>query len=178
MKPHPMAGATLVLSLAAALLLGLGGCASKPEVHHDREPGVNLRAYKTFGFYEGMPVAYETLLDARLRQAAREQMERQGYVYSEGAPDLRVNLLLRVVDRQELQTRGGMGYRGWGSALETREVRDGQLTVDIVDTRRRALVWKGVIGGRVGDDALKDSGKAIGDAMATLFAAFPGDVAR
>lgn len=179
MKPPRLPRATVALSLAAAaLLLGLGGCASKPDVHSDREPGVNLQAYRTFAFYEGMPVAYETLLDGRLRQAAREQMERQGYVYSDADPELRVNLLLRVIDRQELRNRGGFGYRGWGGALETHEVREGSLTIDLVDTKRRALVWKGVIGGRVSDEAVKDSGAAIGKAMAELFAEFPGGGTR
>jgi Domain of unknown function (DUF4136) len=178
MKALSTTGATLALAVAAAVLLGLGGCASKPEVRHDQAPGIDLRAYKTFAFHETTPAAYETLLEGRLRGAAREQMERQGYVYSEADPELRLNLMLRVVERQTLQTRpGAFGYRGLGSTLETQELREGMLAVDVVDARRRTLVWRGVIGGPVNDAALQDSGKAIGEAMAALFAQWPGTVA-
>jgi hypothetical protein len=155
----------------------------------DKDPSVNLRAYKTFAFFEpavrggplpSLPFAdpaargdarYTTLQTRHLQRATREQMERQGYVYDDVHPDLRVNAVLHVDEKFEL--RSTPGYVGLGGGVESALYRQGTLSVDLVDVRRNALVWQGVAEGRVDTQAGKDPGPAIEAAVAEIFAGFP-----
>jgi hypothetical protein len=160
---------------AGALVAAAAGCATKPDIRQDHDPTANFRAYRTFAFYDEPHgrVPYTSLLDTRLRQAARAQMETHNYVYSEPNPDLRVNLQLKVIDKQELRsTPGARGYRGW-SAIETVEYRKGTLAVDVVDTQRNALVWRGVAESRLDAKAIEQPGTAVDAAVTELFAYFP-----
>jgi hypothetical protein len=104
-------------------------------------------------------------------------MEKHDYVYSEVDPDLRVNLQLKVVDKQEIRSspavRGPHGYRGWASGIETLEYRKGTLAVDVVDAHRNALVWRGVAEGRVDEKAIEQPGPAIDAVVGEIFARFP-----
>lgn len=158
-------------ALAVAALAA--GCATQPDVRHDQAPGSDLAAYKTFAFYEPAAAPYASLLEQRLRQATRAQLERQHYVYDERNPDLRVNYALHVIDKQELQsmpTAGRFGWRGWNNGLQTVEYRQGTLAIDLVDARRNALVWRAVAEGRLDAKAMEQPGPAIDAAVGELFA--------
>jgi hypothetical protein len=162
------------LALASTVLLA-AGCATKPDVRFDQDPAADLRAYTTFAFFEPLAAdgqRYTSLLASRLKQATREQLERQGYVYREGNPDLRVNIALRVAEKQELQG-WRTGYRGWASHADINDYRVGTLMIDLVDARRQALVWQGVIAGRLTEQTIKEPGPAIEKAVAEVFAGFP-----
>jgi Domain of unknown function (DUF4136) len=158
------------------------GCASKPDVRHDQASGTDFGAYKTFAFYESGSASYASLLEQRLRQATRAELERQRYVYDERNPDLRVNYALHVIDKQELQSMpsaGRFGYRGWyGTSLQTVEYRQGTLAIDLVDARRDALVWRAVAEGRLDSKAIEQPGPAIDVAVGELFARFPSTQAH
>jgi hypothetical protein len=165
--------------IAAATLIALAGCATKPDIRLDRDPSVDLSAYKTFAFFE--PVAtdrprYSTLLSGHLKHATLDQLQKHNVVYSQSNPDLKVNLFLSVVDRMELRsTPAGRGlYRSrWGSDVETVDYRKGTLVVDLVDARRNALVWRGVAEGRVDEQSIKDPGPAIAAVVREIFANYP-----
>lgn len=178
-----LAIATVLATTAAG-----AGCASRPEVRHDRAPGVDFASYKTFAFQALRDPArgalgtlgadYTTLQEARLRQAAAQELERQGLTQVAHDPDLRVHLAMKVVQRQELHTspgaRGlGVGYRGWtGTRLDTVDVRLGSLVVDLVDARRNALVWRGVAEGAIERADAQDPAATIERAVADVFAGF------
>jgi Domain of unknown function (DUF4136) len=162
------------------LIAALAACASKPDVRHDQDPTADLTAYKTFGFYDPLATdraRYSTILSSRLKQATRERLERQHYVYSETSPDLRVNLFVNVVERQELHAtpvgRGFYGYRGWATSLDTVEYRQGTLAIDLVDVRRNALVWQGVAEGRLDPKLANDPGPGVDAVVQQIFAGFP-----
>jgi hypothetical protein len=179
-----------LIGLCAAATLA-AGCASQPELRHDRDPAADFQAYKTFAFHEGeqreplhigqRPAAqagYTTLQEARLRQATRQQLERQGFIEVAQNPDLRVHLLLKVIQRQELHATpaarfGYRGLAGWGSAeIDTVDVRQGSLVIDLVDARRNALVWRGVAEGSIDHADARDPGPAIDRAVAEVFTGF------
>lgn len=147
-------------------------CAAPIAVRHDQDPTVDLRAYKTFAFYDESALAPASLVGRHLKQATREQMERQHYVYSERNPDLRVAMLLAVTEHPELRSTGPHGYRRWGGAVESTLVRDGTLRIDLVDTRRNALVWQGVAEGRVDAEAMRHPAQAVQQAVAEIFAGY------
>jgi hypothetical protein len=160
-------------ALAALALAGLAaGCTAPLQVRSDQDPEVDLRAYKTFGFYDEPALAPASLIGRHLRQATREQMERQQYVYSERQPDLRVALWLLLTEHPELRSTGPHRYRGWAGAVESARVRDGTLRIDLVDTRRNALVWRGVAEGRVDAEAMNQPALAVQRAVAEIFARY------
>lgn len=163
----------VLLALVAGAALATG-CASEPEIRHDVAPGVDLRAYKTFGFYDmASATPYAPLISQHLLQATRTQLERQHYTYSERNPDLRVALFLVVGERTGLRTspgHGPYGYRGLSGRLETTQVREGSLRIDLVDTRRNALVWQGIAEGRVDDSSLANPGASVQETVAAIFA--------
>jgi hypothetical protein len=163
-----------LMALAATSVAVLAACAAPLEVRHDQDPAVDLRTYKTFAFYDEPALGPASLIGRHLVQATREQLERQQYVYSERNPDLRVALLLLVREHPELRGtpgRGAYGYRGFGG-VEGTLVRDGTLRIDIVDTRRNALVWQGVAEGRVDAKSMRNPGQAVHDVVAEIFARY------
>ena len=93
-------------------------------------------------------------------------------------PDLLVRLRLLVREKQEIrsQARGRAVWRGWTAPdIETVEYRHGTLAIDLIDPKRRALVWHGVAEGRLDAKALEQPGAAIDAAVGEIFARFPGN---
>lgn len=165
-------------SAAVILVAIMAGCASAPATHVVTDPQADLRAYRTFGFYETGKGEYSTITDNRLKQATREQLQRLGYTYVDSNPDLRVNILLKVESRQEIHSTpasvGRFAYRGWVPyAVETVHYREGTLAIDLVDAKRNSMVWRGVAGDRITNSDMRNSGETIDSVVRQLFAAFP-----
>jgi hypothetical protein len=175
-----------VLAAAAALA---AGCANHPEIRTDKDPTANIAAPKTFGFFNPLATdkaRYSTLVTARLKAAARTQLEQRGYVYSEETPDLKVNFFVNVQDRQDVRTttpagRGfygyRLGYRAWGAYpydIETVSYKQGTLAIDVIDSNRNTLVWQGVAQGRLDAKTMKNPTPTIDKVVGEIFASFPG----
>ncbi|HEU4530385.1 MAG TPA: DUF4136 domain-containing protein [Steroidobacteraceae bacterium] len=179
-------------SAALSSLVLIAGCASGPKIIVDKDPGVDMTAFKTFGYFDQVATdraQYTTIITNRLKQATRDQLERRGYRYTEESPDLRVNFYLKVVEKQEVRSSpsvgvgygGFYGYRGgaygaWASYpydVDTVDYRQGTLSIDLVDAKKNALVWQGLAEGRVSEEARKNPGPAIDAVVAEIFANFP-----
>ena len=182
-------------TLSLVCVIAVTGCASGPTIVVDRDPGANLATYKTFAFFDRQDTdrsRYSTILTQHLKQATRAELERLGYVYDESQPELRVNFILDVEDRQELRASPGSlgfvgprGYGGWGGygawggyELNTVNYKAGTLRVDLVDAQRNALVWQAVAEGTIGREALENPSVAIGRTVAGMFSNFPGAPAK
>lgn len=168
----------------AALLAATAGCASRPDVRHDQAPDADLRAYRTFAFTEiagDGDTPYATMLAARLKQATRSQLEQRRYAYDDAQPELLVSLRLVVREKQEIrsQSYGRATWRGWPAAdIQTIDYRQGTLAIDLIDLKRRTLVWHGVAEGRLDAKAMEQPAAAIEAAVGEIFARFPGNVAK
>ncbi|QIM73342.1 DUF4136 domain-containing protein [Bordetella trematum] len=176
-----------VLALAAAL----GGCASGPEIRSDYDHQVNFAEYHSFGFMDPLgtdkAAGYTNLATERLKAATRFQMESRGYVYKAEQPDLLVNFNGRLRQRTEVVPvapapyYGYYGYRsgfygGWPGYGWTEDVytyTEGTLNIDLVDRRRRQLVWEGVATGQVNDVQAVQSTATIDKVVADLFTRYP-----
>ena len=161
---------SLLLGLAATLALTLAGCASKPNLVRIQDPDVDFHSYRTFAFYPGRGQGH-SLIERRLLAAARSQLERRGYAFDELAPDLLVNVGAVVEERQGL--RRAPGAHPLSDGVETEDYRMGRLGVDLIDARRREVVWHGVAEGRLSEAMLRDAGAAAEKAVATIFDGFP-----
>jgi hypothetical protein len=93
-----------------------------------------------------------------------------------------VNIFLKIVDKQQVRSSGSgyYSYRGgyygtWSGYpyVETVDYREGTLSIDLVDTKRKQLVWQGIAEGEVQDEALKDPGPAVDRVVTLIFSNFP-----
>lgn len=177
---------TLLAGCAIVMLAAvLSGCASSPMVMVDKDPAVDLRQYKTFGYYDKLVTdrtQYSTILSTHLKRATRAQLEQHGYSYQEDDPDLRVNFFFNVADKHELRTwpsTGRFGYRAWsGASYDLVEYRQGTLRIDLVDAKRNALVWQGIAEDRIGEGATRNPGAAIDAVVSEVFSRFPDGAAK
>lgn len=160
--------------LRRSLLLGLctlalAGCASRPDISRLADPDADFHAYRSFTVLT--PEGDLSLVERRLRAAARSQLERRGYAQDDEAPDLLVNIAAVVEDRPHL--RPAPGHVPDVDGLEMVDLRQGRLVIELIDTRRRQVVWHGSAEGRVSQAMLRDAGAAAEQAVAAVFAGFP-----
>ncbi len=173
--------------LLLASLTGLAGCQSGPQIRRDTSPTANFAAYHTFGFFKELATdraGYETIFTARLKAAARRNMEAKGYVYSDTDPDLLVNFYANVEDKQEVRsTPLSIGYFGWRGAfgygfstsdVHTVNYKQGTVTIDVVDAHDKMLVWTATAEGRISPDAREHPGPAVDKTVDEMMAPMPG----
>jgi hypothetical protein len=172
-----------------ATLLAVAGCATGPEIRQDTNPTAEFARYRTFAYFSPLATdraGYETVFTTRLKDATRRAMEAKGYVYDEAKPDLLINFFANVQEKQEVRTTpvptgyyGYYGYRrgyygGFGMyAVDTYTYREGTLTIDLVEARRKLLAWQGTAEGTVSEEARKNPGPAIDAAVGQIMAAVP-----
>lgn len=180
------------LAIAAMATLALAGCATGPEIRRDTNPAAEFANYRSFAFFSPLATdraGYETVFTTRLKDATRRAMEAKGYVYDEARPDLLVNFFANVQDKQEVRTTpvpamGYYGYRrgyygGFGMyTVDTYTYREGTLTVDLVEARRKLLAWQATAEGTVSSEARKNPGAAIDAVVAEMMSALPPAAGR
>ena len=164
------------LCVAAALTTG---CASRPDIRLDKNPSLAMNHYQTFAFFDPLSTdesLYTTIISGRLKNAARKELESRNYVYDATDPDLKVNFSLNVVDRQEVRSymRGGpVAFRFGVNDVETVDYRQGTLALDLVDARKKELVWQGIAEGRINRKSVENPGPAVDEVVSSLFDGFP-----
>ena len=172
----------LTVPLAFAVLFA--GCASEPPVIANSAPGFYLAAYQTFSFLEPLSTDngnVRTILSNELIAPARRELEWKGLRYVESGGELLVNFV--VSTRETIQTRNTPStsvsarhgrYGTWGGynmAVSTTEViqrTEGTLGIDIIDAKRRELVWEGAVSGRVTDRVRQNRAAALDDGVRVI----------
>lgn len=174
-----------------ALALLLGGCAPlAPDVRVHSSPEADFSRYRSFAFFEPLGTdrsGYSSILSQHLRTFTRQAMEARGYRYNEDQPDLLVNFNARVRDRTEVLSMPHAGYysyrRGWygpwgGYDNTVIQYQEGTLNIDLVDARRKQLVWEGVAEGQVTEASRKDIQNTVRTAVEQVFSRYPYRVSR
>jgi hypothetical protein len=181
----------LLAAVPVAVLLA--GCATAPRVDVDSDPQADFGRYATFGFHEPLgtdrPDATATLLSQTLKQAARTELEAAGYRYVEHGGDLEINFFVETREVVEDSPRAGVGvgvgyggfhsrYRVWADYPVGRihQFTEGALHVDVIDRRRRQLVWEGIARDRLTDGAFER--EEARQAVVEVFRRFPRAVPR
>jgi len=168
----------------------LAACASGPTVKSDYDHQADFSRYRTFGYMSPLgtdKAGYSTLLTERLKDATRGQMEMRGYVYAATNPDLLVNFNGKLQQKTEVSQappppmgpyygyRSGFygGWPGYGWNDTVYQYTEGTLNIDLVDPRRKQLVWEGVAVGEVRDPEAATSPQSIEKAVAQVFSQYP-----
>lgn len=165
--------------ISAVLILLVCGCATKPLISVDRSPNADLRTFKTFGFIEHPGTdssGYSSIMTARLQAATRTQLESMGYTYDVRAPQLKVNFLLNVANRQEIRsTPGALRAPRLGNSIETVEYKAGILAIYLVDSSTNSVVWQAMAEGRIARADVEQPGPAVDRVVAEMFQRLPRD---
>lgn len=181
--------------ILAAIVLIASGCASGPSYRTDYDSSVDFRSYQTFAFMEELgtdKAGYSTLVTQHFKNAISREMVALGYEFSDEDPDLLVNFAATSRERSEVRSRPtatvgvgfGRGYYGYrtglygtfplyGTEVDTVTYKTGTANIDVVDAKRKMLVWEGVAEGRLRDEVLQNPRPAIDSIVSDLFARFP-----
>lgn len=135
------------------LLFVFGSCCSV-RVATDYDKNVDFSQYKTYAFYKtGIDKVEISDLDKkRIMRAIEETMAAKGFTKSD-KPDVLVNIFTKARQQVDVNTfNAGWGY-GWGygwnpyfwggNNTSVSTYTEGTLFIDLIDARKKELVWQG-----------------------------------
>ena len=183
-------GTCACLTLLALVALSLAGCETEPQVRSITEPNSNLSAYRTYSF-AAQPGTNRngnvTPLTTFFETAIAREMNARGYQQVDSGGDLLVNFNARVTEKTDIQSTPGptygygyYGYRGgiyMGSEVQTVRYKVGTANIDVVDAKRKVVVWEGVVDRELTDEVMRNPQPAVDGAVAKMFTQFPGRAA-
>ncbi len=171
-------GATLaILALVAAT------ACSTLQTSADWDRTKDFSKYKTWSWKDDGSIKND-ILAKRVQTGVTAELTRKGLVRNDDRPDLWVAAHARL-DKQVVidYYNSGWGY-GWyggyyggGMTMTTataREIPVGTLIVDLVDTKQKSLVWRGVATDTLKPERSTDEKeKALAEALAKMFEDYP-----
>ena len=180
------------ISPLLVLVVMLSACESGPTIRANTAPNASLQSYQTYAFPEKLGTdrdGVQTPLTGYFKEAVRREMDARGYRYVDsGDVDLWVNFHVNVYNQTDIRSspaptygggyygyRGGV-YAGWygGGDVETVHYKTGTANIDVVDARKRELVWEGVAEGKLTDKAMQDPRAAVNSVVSEIYKRFPG----
>ncbi len=171
--------------------LAIAGCVSQPRISSQARIGSDFASYKTYAWVSPLATdraGYSTIMTSQFKTAVQAQMAARGYTFDANNPDLLINFFSNVESRSE--TRGspsmsigyfgyrggygyGMGFPIYGGGIETRNYKVGTVSIDLVDAKRKELVWEGALEGTLSSKAMENPGAAIQSAVGQIYSKFP-----
>lgn len=169
----------------------LAACAASP-VFTDYDSGADFARYRTFGFVDKAGLEgeqYRSLLAGRLETAISRQLTALGYqpAAAGAKPDLTVDYHAHVEEKQRIVTylEPVHWWRPWYTPwpayqpqVQTVEYTEGTLTINLVDTARKQMVWQGIRRDTVTRRDLEYPGQAVNAAVIDIFERFPHPARR
>jgi len=135
------------------LLLFLLASCSSVRVNYDYDKKATFENYKTYAYHKSGidKVEISDLDKRRILYAIDEQLAAKGFTKSE-TPDVLVNFFTKEREQVDInQFNMGWGYGWgfgwnpwmWGNNTSVNRYTEGTLTIDIVDARKKELIWQG-----------------------------------
>jgi hypothetical protein len=169
----------------AGLAVMLPALAAAQKTSYDYDKTAPFTQYLTYAFKEGDSTG-DPLVDARIVAAIEGQLAMKGLIKTGISPDVYVLFHLALDKEKDISTfstgpvYGGYGWRwggGWGSTttdVRVREILVGTLAIDVVDARRKQVVWRGLGTKEVDTDAdPADRDKSIAKAVGKIMRNYP-----
>ncbi len=178
-----------VIALFAAAAIA-AGCSSGVKLRSDYDPTADFSQYKTYNFFADAgpeDTSYRSFFSQYMVAAISREMESRGYVMSDD-PDLLINFNGILQEKTDVRTtpaptygyygyRGGFydPWRGYGYATETHvsQYTEGTFNIDLVDARKKKLVWEAVGKGRVSQKDLEELEERVNEGVPRFFETYP-----
>lgn len=159
----------------------LASCSSV-KVYTDYDKKVDFDQYKTFAFYKtGIDKAEISDLDKkRIMLAIEQTMLSKGFTKSE-KPDVLVNIFTKARQQVDVNTfNNGWGYGWgwgwnpymWGGNTSVNTYTEGTLFIDLIDAKKKELVWQGEGEGVLTKDMEKKDAR-IQEFVSKILAKYP-----
>ncbi len=140
--------------LSVSLLLVLASCSSV-SVNADYDKNATFDNYKTYAYNKtGIDKVEISDLDKkRILRSIDETMTAKGFTKSE-TPDVLINFFTKEreqVDVNQFNMGWGFGW-GWGwnpwmwggNTTTVNRYTEGTLTIDLIDAKKKELIWQGI----------------------------------
>jgi hypothetical protein len=159
----------------------LGSCSSI-RVNSDYDKNVDFSQYKTYAFHkQGIDKVQISEFDKkRILHAIDNELGLKGMSKSEN-PDLLVNIFTKERERIDVdQFNAGWGYGWgygwnpylWGGRTFVSSTTEGTLYIDLIDAKKKELVWEGQGVGYLTENYDKKESQ-INEYVAKILAQFP-----
>ena len=176
--------------------IGMVGCASSsgPNFLADYDRQADFGSYHTYNFMEReRQPGYDGLFARYMVNALTIEMEKRGYTKSDD-PDLLVNFNGIFQDKTKVTTTpttvpvattryGYYGYRRnyystwgayqYGTETHVSQYTEGTFNIDVIDARKKQLVWEAVGVGKVSDKAFKELDVRVRTRVPEIFELYP-----
>ncbi len=169
------------LSFLLLPLLLLASCASV-RVSADYDKSVDYTQYNTYAFYkDGVDeVKINDLDKKRILKAVERELQAKGMTASAN-PDILINFFTDATENINIDRWGyGFGYYGFGWGTSYNNVyrtTEGTLYIDLIDARKKELVWQGVGEGALTKDIEKKE-ERINEFVARILSKYPPNQAK
>ena len=167
--------------LVSLFLMALTGCASN--VVTDYDSSAVFGSYSSWAFApKGKDQSFTSLDGGRIESAVERELNRKAMrKVAENEADLLVTW--QVVEEERLERSGvglgfgfGSGNFGWGlaSAPPVREIQEGKLVVELVDTETDRVVWRAASRRYLNENQATESRRElIDEIVADMFEKYP-----
>ena len=121
------------------------------KVTFDYDHNVNFSRYRTFMWMQE-PDTQDPFMRDRIVKSINAQLAARGLRLVTSKPDLVIGAGLATEEKEVVETyyTGGWGWDGGGwSTTEVRTYLFGTLTVDLIDSRTKKVVWQGVAADKI-----------------------------
>lgn len=176
------------LALFILICYALSGCTTI-DVKTDFDPSADFTRFHSFAFAGLTDLNQGGVLDnsltrKRLETILGRELTQKGLqqVALDEHPDLLVHYWMGIKDKQRVEstgpTVGAYGWRGgygWGagySGVTTYEYREGTLITDLVEPKKKELVWRATMVANL-EDTAQDNIALVEEAIARAYKDFP-----
>jgi hypothetical protein len=186
----PLHSLTIVATAVFAVVSA--GCSSKPDIRADYDRSADFGKYSTYAFMDSAGPngdGYQDLFTQYMIAAITTEMESRGYTKSNN-PDLLVNFNAVIQEKTKVTTSpapmpmgGYYGYRGgfydpWGgygyaSQTNVSQYTEGTFNIDLIDAKKKQLVWEAVAVGRITQKKLEKLQETVQRGVPQFFAQYP-----
>ncbi|TDT44176.1 uncharacterized protein DUF4136 [Halospina denitrificans] len=180
--PHSTGLIRMILGLM--LVLALTGCARYATT--DFDSNARFETYEHYRFAEREEGSVQSLDAARIERALEKELEKEGFVRAEAGASPALTVRYRIEQERRLESRGpnfGLGF-GFGSnpftfgmahsPVESREIKEGQLVVELVDPQAEQVVWQGRAARNLTDSMTADQRQTlINRVVRAMFEQYP-----